>query len=78
MEVIANGKNSLPGRTGRHGERLKALAVTERVGDSGKACAVAADKACKRAVRPISCVGDVLMPFPLSIAESVRPAESGV
>jgi hypothetical protein len=36
MEVVANRENSLAGRGGRHGERLKALVMSKAVGDPGK------------------------------------------
>ena len=60
MEVVANGEHGLAGRIGRHVYRLEALVVSECVGDSSKACTVAADKAGKRAVRAVACAGDVV------------------
>ena len=60
MEVVSDGEDSLAGRVGRHGHGLKALVVTERIGDPGKGSGVAADEAGKRAVRAVSCAGDVV------------------
>jgi hypothetical protein len=60
VEVISDREDSLAGRGNRHGEWLKALVVTKRVGDSGKGSAVAADEAGERAVRAVGCAGDVI------------------